>query len=382
MRAFSARQNFMKNQPTTSAASFSLTSNDWDAFITQHPCAHLLQTSAWGVLKSTFGWQPAWVIVQEGELKVGAQILFRRVLPGFSMAYMPRGPVMNETGLGQQGLGLDDPALKSFWQHADQLCRQQRAVFLKVEPDSWQECLAMGEEQPQAESASPTSAVPAGFSLSPHSIQPPRTIVVDLQGSEEQILGRMKQKTRYNIRLAQRKGVVVQPTSDLDAFYRLMAVTGERDGFGVHSQEYFTQAYNLFHPQGEAEILTAEFEGTPLAALMVFQRGGRSWYLYGASSNEQRELMATYLLQWEAMRWARARGCQEYDLWGVPDASLADLEAKFAAPGQASTGLWGVYRFKRGFGGSLCRSAGPYDRVYNRLAYAAYLWRARRSQEG
>jgi len=366
----------MKNQPAIFSSGPGQTTAEWDAFLEKHPSAHLLQTSAWGVLKSTFGWRPDWVMVRANGLQAGAQILFRRVLPGFSMAYMPRGPVTN-----QPGLQLDDPALKTFWQQVDQLCRQRRAVFLKIEPDTWQECCKMEEPATADESEMPATA-PAGFVASPHSIQPPRTIVIDLQGSEEQILGRMKQKTRYNIRLAQRKGVTVHPTTDLEAFYRLMAVTGERDGFGVHSQEYFAQAYNLFHPQGEAELLTAEFEGEPLAALMVFQRGGRSWYLYGASSNEHRELMATYLLQWEAMRWAKACGCQEYDLWGVPDASLADLEAKFATPGQAASGLWGVYRFKRGFGGSLCRSAGPYDRVYNRLAYAAYLWRARRSQEG
>lgn len=359
-----------------SAAYRLISAGEWETFLAKYPGAHLLQTSAWGELKSTFGWQPAWVIFQNSRLEVGAQILFRRVLPGFSMAYMPRGPVLSHSSLA--GQGLDAPILEPFWQEVDQLCRQQRAVFLKVEPDTWQECIPMEETHAPVD----LPPIPKGFAASPHSIQPPRTIVIDLQGGEEEILGRMKQKTRYNIRLAQRKGVTVNPTQDLEAFYRLMAVTGERDRFGVHSQEYFEQAYNLFHPQGMAELLTAEFEGEPLAALMVFQRGGRSWYLYGASSNQRRELMATYLLQWEAMRWAKGRGCNEYDLWGVPDASLAELEANFNDPAHAASGLWGVYRFKRGFGGQLCRSAGPYDRVYNRLAYAAYLWRARRSQEG
>jgi len=104
-------------------------------------------------------------------------------------------------------------------------------------------------------------------------------------------------------------------------------------------------------------MLCAFFGGEALAALMVFQRGRRAWYFYGASSDEYRELMPTYLLQWEAMRWARTNGCETYDLWGVPEASEDQLEAEFP---HRSDGLWGVYRFKRGFGGDLHRSHGPW----------------------
>jgi lipid II:glycine glycyltransferase (peptidoglycan interpeptide bridge formation enzyme) len=190
----------------------------------------------------------------------------------------------------------------------------------------------------------------------------------------------MKQKTRYNIRLAAKKGVRVQPSPDLDIFYSLMEVTGERDAFGVHSRDYYRRAYELFHPLGECELLLAEFEGQPLAALMVFAYGSRAWYFYGASSSQHRELMPTYLLQWEAMRWARARGCDEYDLWGVPDEDEATLEANFES---RSDGLWGVYRFKRGFGGQLCRGQGPWDRVYLPSLYGLYrAWLSRRSEHG
>jgi lipid II:glycine glycyltransferase (peptidoglycan interpeptide bridge formation enzyme) len=108
-------------------------------------------------------------------------------------------------------------------------------------------------------------------------------------------------------------------------------------------------------------------------------QGKRATYLYGASSNTHRDAMPTYLIQWEAMRWARAQGCTEYDLWGVPDASPQTLEAEFT---ERSEGLWGVYRFKRGFGGELRRSAGPWDRVYNRPLYNLYRWWASRRGEG
>jgi lipid II:glycine glycyltransferase (peptidoglycan interpeptide bridge formation enzyme) len=190
----------------------------------------------------------------------------------------------------------------------------------------------------------------------------------------------MKQKTRYNIRLAEKKEIVVRPSEDLEAFYRLMQVTGARDGFGVHSQEYFQQAFQLFYGQGMGVLLMAEYDGRPLAGLMAFARGSRAWYFYGASNDEERSRMPTYLLQWEAMRWAKAQGCQEYDLWGVPDADEGELEANFSS---RSDGLWGVYRFKRGFGGQLLRSAGAWDRPYLPFVYPLYRWwSGRRPQAG
>ena len=157
-----------------------------------------------------------------------------------------------------------------------------------------------------------------------------------------------------------------------------MQVTGQRDGFGVHSLEYFRRAYDLFQPPGMCALLMAEYDGRPLAGLMVFARGARAWYFYGASNDEERNRMPTYLLQWEAMRWAKARGCSEYDLWGVPDADEAALEAGFT---DRSDGLWGVYRFKRGFGGELKRSAGAWDRPYLPLVYPLYRWWSRRRHE-
>jgi lipid II:glycine glycyltransferase (peptidoglycan interpeptide bridge formation enzyme) len=324
-----------------------LSSNEWEAFLKGYPDAHLLQTPAWGELKRSFGWRPLY-IADRRESRAGAQVLFREIPLGFSMAYIPKGPVG------------DPDAWEQLWGEIDAACRGQKSVFLKVEPDCWQE-----------NGAKP----PSGFQRSPQSVQPSRTLVVDLTGTEDHVLGRMKQKTRYNIRLALKKGVVVGMSSDLEVFYRLMQVTAGRDAFGVHSQEYYRRAYELFHPKGEGEILVAELKGTPLAALMVFAHGKRAWYFYGASSNEYRDHMPTYLLQWEAMRWARAHGCAQYDLWGVPDVDEDTLEAEFS---KRKGGLWGVYRFKRGFGGQLRRAAGPWDRVYRPWLYAFYRWWAGR----
>ncbi|MEW5868699.1 MAG: peptidoglycan bridge formation glycyltransferase FemA/FemB family protein [Chloroflexota bacterium] len=341
-----------------------LSASEWDAFVSQYPEAHLLQTGAWGELKAAFGWQVVW-IGGPGEAgqapRLGAQVLFRKLPLGFSLAYIPKGPV--------GGGDADEPwqEWRALWPEIDAACRQRKAVFLKVEPDLWE----AGREE-----TADSPAQPRGFRYSLQDIQPARTLLVDLSGDEEQVLARMKQKTRYNIRLAQKKGVVVSPSADLETFHRLMLQTGSRDAFGVHSLAYYQRAYELFHPHGNCELLMAEYQGEPLAALMVFARGRRAWYFYGASAEVQRERMPTYLLQWEAMRWARGRGSAVYDLWGVPDADEPTLEANFT---RLTGGLWGVYRFKRGFGGQLRRASGPWDRVYQPLLYAFYrLWARRR----
>jgi lipid II:glycine glycyltransferase (peptidoglycan interpeptide bridge formation enzyme) len=193
---------------------------------------------------------------------------------------------------------------------------------------------------------------------------------VNIKDPEEDILARMKQKTRYNIRLAEKKGVTIRAWEDVESFHKMLLLTGSRDGFGVHSQEYYQRAYDLLHPRQMGELLLAEYEGKPLAALFVACHGDRAYYLYGASTGEERNRMPTYLLQWEAMKWAKAHGCQEYDLWGVPDESEATLEQHFES---RSDGLWGVYRFKRGFGGELKRAVQAMDKVYHPLFYWAYV---------
>jgi lipid II:glycine glycyltransferase (peptidoglycan interpeptide bridge formation enzyme) len=208
---------------------------------------------------------------------------------------------------------------------------------------------------------------------SPDTIQPPRTIVIDLRPSEEAILGAMKQKTRYNIRLAEKKGVTVRlgTAADLTAFNRLMTATGQRDGFGIHPPQYYRVAHELFAPE-HAALWLAEFEGRPLAGVMVFTCGDTAAYLYGASSDEERQRMPAYAAQWAAIRWAKARGCTSYDLWGIPDVDEGQLEAGFT---DRQDGLWPVYRFKRGFGGEIKRTVGAADRVYNQLLHRLYTWR-------
>lgn len=333
-------------------------SEAWDSFVSHHPVGHILQTSAWGELKSRFGWSAqriGWLGAKG--LEAGAQVLYRRVPARLGqLAYVPRGPVVDWNSIEQ---------VKGLFAAIERLIRAQGAFALLVEP-----------ELPDT-LASRDLLSALGFQPAPITIQPPRTIIVDITGSEEALLARMKQKTRYNIRLAMRKGVTVRvgTETDLPVFHHLMRETSERDAFDVHTLDYYEAAYHLFVPSGRAQLLIAEVEREPVAALMVFAVGSRAWYFYGASSNTHREKMPTYLLQWEAIRWARTKGCTSYDLWGVPDEDEHTLEAEFT---HREDGLWGVYRFKRGFGGKVVRCVGTWVRGYTLLRHRLFLWMAHR----
>jgi len=324
----------------------------WDHFVECHPAAHFLQTNSWGALKSQFGWQAQRIGVTDGEhLVAGAQILYRCLPAGLGkLAYVPRGPLSDWS---------DEAQMRPVISAIREAAQARGAIAITVEPDLPDEVLHRERLQT------------FGFRPAPITIQPPRTIIIDITCDEDAILGAMKSKTRYNIRLAARKGVTVRVGSrdDISAFNSLMSVTGTRDRFGVHSPAYYEATYDLFAPRGWASLLLAEVEGEPVAAVMAFALAGRAWYVYGASSNAHRNRMPTYLVQWKAIRWARARGCTSYDLWGVPDADEETLESEFTT---RSEGLWGVYRFKRGFGGKLVRTVGTWDLVCAPLRYWLY----------
>jgi peptidoglycan pentaglycine glycine transferase (the first glycine) len=324
-----------------------LTLAGWNDFLSKFPDAHLLQTGEWGELKSAFGWD-AVRVARQG---VGAQILFRRLPLGLTFGYIPKGPVFGNP---------ETSTAKQFWAEVDKLCQKRRAIFLKVEQDGW-------EDGPSSPALSLSNFIP-GL----QHVQPRNTLVIDLLGSEEEVFNRMKPKTRYNIRLAGRKEVTVRVSDDLANFYNVMNVTSRREAFHVHSLEYYRRAYELFHPCGMCELFVAEFQGRTLAAVMAFATGKTGYYFYGASADEERNRKPTYPLQWEAIRWAHQKGCREYDMWGIPDeaANIDDDEAE-----GREDGLWGVYRFKRGFGGVIRRAVRTLDRVYNPLLYKFYLWR-------
>ncbi len=316
-----------------------LTKEQWQDF-----CLHnehsLLQNAEWGDLKSGFGWSPSYV--QSGT--AGAMVLFRSLPAGLKIAYIPRGPV---------GMDFD-----SLWPEVHSLCRKRRAIFLRVEPDLW---------EGSAEAAELGKSM-KGFIPAFATVQPPRTIVIPLNGSEDDWLARMNQKTRYNIRLSQKKDLTVEESTDAAVFHQLMTLTGSRDAFGVHTEAYYRRCLEIFGEGKKGRIILVSYNGKPLSALMLFIEGKRGYYLYGASSNEERNRMPNYLAQWTAMKICGEAGCSEYDLWGIPDDDEETLEAQFT---DRHDGLWQVYRFKRGFGGEIRRTMGSFEYVYNPFLYRA-----------
>ena len=326
----------------------------WDRFL-EGRSAHILQTSLWATLKSSFGWESERLGISLGNgLVAGAQVLYRQMPAGMGcLAYVPKGPVVD---------WANEEQLSALVTALDRSARSRNALSLTIEPD-------LPDEPAHLDTMASLGFRHAPFS----SVQPRRTVIVDISGDQTAILAGMKSKTRYNVRLAHRRGVTVREASerDLPSFHRLMAATAARDGFGVRSPAYYEAAFRLFVPQGRARLLLAEVDREAVAAVMVFARPPQAWYFYGASANAHREKMPNYLLQWEAIRWAKSLGCTIYDLWGIPDEDEQRLEAEFA---NRQNGLWGVYRFKRGFGGRVVRSAGAWDRVYAPVRYRLYCW--------
>jgi peptidoglycan pentaglycine glycine transferase (the first glycine) len=324
-------------------------SETWNSFVGASPTGHLLQAWQWGQLKAAFGWQAERVGVEDGgRLVAGVQVLFRSLLPSFpylAIAYVPKGPILD---FGNQEIS------EALLSAIHRLAHQKRAILLKIEPElPHSPALA---RQLQA----------CGFRPSQQTIQPRSTIHIDLRAELDEILARMKSKTRYNVRLAGRREVLVREgtADDLPLFHRLIALTGRRDGFAVHSREYYETAYRLFVPSGLARLLLATYQDKVIAGLMVFAFGQRAWYMYGASSDRERNRMPNHLLQWQAIRWAKAQGCLAYDLWGIPDEVGKEPEKYKRTVTDRQSGLWGVYRFKQGFGGQVVRYVGAYDYVY------------------
>lgn len=330
-----------------------LSDSEWDKFVASKG-GHLLQTSAWGKLKSAQGWESDKIAIGYADrIVAGALLLFRR-LPWpasyfpLKLGYIPCGPLVN---------WFDVETARQLLEQIDIVARQKHAVFLKIEPDEIQDD-AIG-----------TCLIGLGLRPSPQTVQPPNTIVIDIKGDSE-MLARMNQGTRRKIRTAEKQDVTIREGTrdDMPVFGQLITITGERDGFGVHNIGYYEMAFDLFFPD-RAALFIAYYAEQPLGAIMVFAFGQRAWYLYGASANQERQRMPNYALQWRAIQWARERGCTTYDLWGIPDVSESQLEAEFQ---QRQDGLWGVYGFKRGFGGRIQRSIGAWDKAYNPAIYRIY----------
>jgi lipid II:glycine glycyltransferase (peptidoglycan interpeptide bridge formation enzyme) len=210
----------------------------------------------------------------------------------------------------------------------------------------------------------PAPAVYPPFFRSAADVQSPDTALVDLASGEDAILDRMKSKGRYNIHLAHKRGVRVRSggAEELDRFYALYQETARRDGISIHALSYYQAlfAHCVEYPGQELRLYLAEYGGNTLASAIVLFRKTVATYLYGASSNRDRNVMAPYAVQWKAMRDAKAWGCAEYDLFGIPPDDDPDHP------------MAGLYRFKTCFGGRIIHRSGSWDFAYKRLTRRAF----------
>lgn len=312
----------------------------WDAAV-RALGGHLLQTWRWGEFKARHGWQPKRLLVDDVTgPRAAAQVLFRYVGP-LSIAYVPRGPLVR---------GEPEIELAKLTLALDRACHRGRAVACLCEPEQWP--------------ADPP-AISSVWQATKTQIQPRRTIIVPVLADDDDQLAIMKPKTRYNVRLAERRGVSVRlgTNEDLPAFYRLLEETARRDAFGIHNPSYFADLLDVFGP--DAALVLAEYDGQLAAAAVVARAYAQAVYLFGASSTALQRHMAAYLVQFEALRWARARGCSGYDLWGIPEEDEAPRDEGASQTLNVRQGMWGVYRFKLGFGGRIVAYPGTFERVYH-----------------
>jgi lipid II:glycine glycyltransferase (peptidoglycan interpeptide bridge formation enzyme) len=321
---------------------------------------------SWGEFKSRFDWKASAFLInwsKDGmQEKIPLLMLSRRLAPGFSFAYIPWGPQLPLSfSAADKPKAMAELAqkLKSF---------AHNSTFIRFEPPWFytdnNEQFAIGYELFKT----------AGFKRAAVTVQAPDTVIIGLSGSLEEILAQMKPKWRYNILLGEKKGVQVNTggIQELETFYNLLKETAQRDGIAIHGINYYKYLFELCQQKNDQtdvkqskdelylRLYTATHEGDTLAAIVVLFRGKDATYLYGASSNNKRNLMAPYALQWKAMQDAKKMGCLYYDLFGIPPND------------DPNHPMAGLYRFKTGFGGQIIHRCGSWDYPCKPLFYCLF----------
>jgi len=305
----------------------------WDELLLQQPEGNLLQSWRWGELQSRFGWTIERLLVQDGRHGLCSLQRSRSIFPGAAVFYVPRGPAVVE------------PARMQLLDELERRARAGGGIVLRLEPND-----RVGDEWP---------ALFEGRDYQPgRSVQPQATQLLPIGLEPEALKAGFKPKTRYNLNLAQRKGVTVKASKDVQTFARLAGDTAKRQGIHLPGAAYYQAAIDLFGPGDGVRLYLAEHEGDTLGGIMVFRFGTTAYYLFGGSTDHKRELMPNYLLHWQAMLDFRALGCDTYDWWGVPEEPAPDHP------------WFGLYRFKTGFGGETVRYIGLYERVLRPTPFA------------
>ena len=337
--------------------------NNWTKIIQSFPQPHFLQTWEWGEIKEKYGWKKDFMVWKDehDHYQAAAMILIRtatflRGLLKIDICYIPRGPLFMNLNRSISQVVLDD--LQAY-------AKQHKAVFIKLDAEVITHSGMPGEvdEKPDEQGIAFLDLLQnKGWKFSSDQIQFRNTVIIDLQKSEDELLAAMKQKTRYNIRLSQKRGVSVRiaEQKDFPLLYEMYLETSLRDNFIIRDRGYYLDVWGLFYERDMARGLLAEVGGEMVAGLFLFYVGKRAWYFYGMSTDKHKEKMPNYLLQWEAMRMAKSKGCIGYDLWGAPDEFIE------------SDRLWGVFRFKQGLGGTVQCTIGAWDYVPRPGLYFLY----------
>ncbi len=315
------------------------------SFIQSHPKGHFMQSPQWAEVKSN--WVNRIITVEDssGNIKGSMSILIRKIpFLNYTMMYSPRGPVCDIH---------DTQTLRTLIENAKQLAKKHKSYVLKLDPDIER------EDRDFARIVAELGLRAKNDSKNFEGIQPRFVFRMNIKGkTQEELLQSFHQKTRYNINLATRKGVTVElgTKKDIPEFHRIMLETGLRDKFVIRSPEYFEKMYDCLGP-AHLRLYVARFNGKVVAGTLAVLYGNKCWYLYGASSNESRNVMPNYLLQWEMIKWAQEEGCDIYDFRGVS----GDLDE--------SNPLYGLYKFKKGFNGNFTEFIGELDYVFNPFIY-------------
>ena len=317
-------------------------------FLEGHERCNFQQSLEWGKVKTS--WKKEVILSEDVNGKiVGSLCVWIRKIPIFgNIMYSSRGPVCDI---------YNEEVLKDITDGAKELAKKYNAFVLRIEPDIKTDDKKFRE-----------IITKLGYKIKDNAkdfrdeIQPRFVFRLDLKGkTEDEIFQGFHQKTRYNIRLAVRKGVVVKEGSreDLKDFHKIMVETGKRDDFIIRSLEYFEKMYDEMHPK-HMKLLMAYHENTPIAGIIPIMYGNKTWYLYGASSNSYRNLMPNYLLQWEMIKEAIANKCDMYDFRGV--SGVVDENHP----------QYGLYRFKKGFGAEFTEFIGEIYIPFKPLVYKLY----------
>jgi lipid II:glycine glycyltransferase (peptidoglycan interpeptide bridge formation enzyme) len=315
----------------------------WDDLVLANPDGgNMLQSRAWGEFKGGWGWRPSYLVSDDPELPLAALLLRHRV-PGLGwLGYAPKGPGVSSADELIRLLGSRDAFPGAF--------------CVQVEPEL-------------ADTPANRRALTAAGLRKAEDVQISRaTAIVDLSPDEEGLLASFRPKTRYNIRLAGRHGVRVEPAgcgdAEVAAMYALLGAAFRRAGFPVRPLAYYSGYWRLFEACGQGQLFLAHLDGEVLAGAYVVRLGDKAWYKDGGSVTRRHEVMAPHLVQWEAMRWLRARGVRSYDLFAVPSREQLATD---------DHPLRGLQQFKTGFTSDIREFVGTWDLVVDARRYA--LWR-------